>query len=77
MPDYMFQGEGMKIDGIIPNRPAEKAGLERGDIVIKIGEVEIKDMQSYMQGLSQFESGDKAEVVVVRGSQELKVEIEF
>lgn len=77
MPDYMFQGEGMKIDGIIPNRPAEKAGLERGDIVIRIGEVEIKDMQSYMQGLSQFESGDKAEVVVVRGSEELKVEIEF
>lgn len=77
MPDYMFQGEGMKIDGIIPNRPAEKAGLMRGDIVLKIGEVAITDMKTYMQGLSQFESGDKATVVVKRGSEELSVEVEF
>ncbi|MEZ4722962.1 MAG: M20/M25/M40 family metallo-hydrolase [Flavobacteriales bacterium] len=77
MPDYMFQGEGMKIDGIIPDRPAEKAGLQRGDIVVKMGEVDIKNMQSYMQGLSQFETGDKAKVVVKRGSEVVNVEVEF
>jgi hypothetical protein len=77
MPDYMFQGDGMKIDGIIPNRPAEKAGLQRGDVVIKMGDVDIKDMQSYMQGLGQFEAGDKAIVLVKRGSEELSVEVEF
>lgn len=77
MPDYMFQGEGMKIDGIIPDRPAEKAGLQRGDIVVKMGDVAVKDMQSYMQGLAQFDTGDKATVVVKRGSDELMVEVEF
>lgn len=77
MPDYMFQGNGMRIDGIIPDRPAEKAGLKRGDIVIKMGDVEIKDMQTYMQGLGQFETGDKATVVVKRGSEELEVVVEF
>ena len=67
----------MRIDGIIPDRPAEKAGLKRGDIVIKMGDVEIKDMQTYMQGLGQFETGDKATVVVKRGSEELEVVVEF
>jgi hypothetical protein len=77
MPDYMFQGNGMRIDGIIPDRPAEKAGLERGDIVIKMGDVAIKDMQTYMQGLGQFASGDEATVIVKRGSEELKVVVVF
>jgi len=77
MPDYMFQGQGMKIDGVIPDRPAEKAGLERGDIVIKMGDVEIKDMQSYMEGLSQFENGQKAKVIVKRDSEQIEVEVEF
>lgn len=77
MPDYMFQGEGMRIDGIIPDRPAAKAGLERGDIVVKMGEVEIDGMQSYMQGLAQFETGDKATVVVKRGAEKIEVQVEF
>jgi S1-C subfamily serine protease len=67
----------MRIDGIIPDRPAEKAGLERGDIVIKMGDVAIKDMQTYMQGLGQFASGDEATVIVKRGSVELKVVVVF
>jgi hypothetical protein len=77
MPDYMFQGKGMRIDGIIPDRPAEKAGIEKGDIVTKMGKVEISDMQSYMKGLGQYNPGDKAIVVIKRGEELLEIEVEF
>ena len=36
MPDYLFDGKGMKIDGVSSDKPAEKGGILKGDIVIKI-----------------------------------------
>ena len=77
MSDYMFQGEGMRIDGTIPERPAEKAGLKSGDVVIQIGDVRVADMQSYMTALSQFEPGDKTKVKAKREGQEMEFELEF
>jgi C-terminal processing protease CtpA/Prc len=37
IPDYLFDGKGMRIDGISEDKPAKKAGLKKGDIVIKLG----------------------------------------
>ncbi len=55
VPDYMFDGEGMRIDGVSEDKPAQKAGLQRGDVVIKLGEYDIKDMMGYMTALSKRE----------------------
>ena len=38
MPDYTFQGTGMRIDGVLDGRTAANAGIEDGDIVLQIGE---------------------------------------
>lgn len=77
MPDYMFQGEGMRVDGTIPDRPAEKAGIQGGDIVTRIGEVDVQDMQTYMKALGQFSPGDKANVNVVREGKKMTFEVSF
>ena len=66
MPDYLFDGEGMKIDECVLYKPAEKGGIKKGDIVIKINDYSIDDMMSYMETLSKFNKGDKAEVSVLR-----------
>src|SRR5690606_15580081 len=47
VPDYLFSGKGMRIDGISEDRPAQKAGLQKGDIVVKMGDHEVTDMMSY------------------------------
>ncbi len=77
MPDYMFDGSGMRIDGISEDRPAQKAGLETGDIVVKLGIIEVSDMMTYMEALSKFEKGDTTTVVVKRGSDEHSYPIQF
>ncbi len=77
MPDYVYQGEGMRIDGVIDGRVADKAGLKDGDVVIRMGDIEVTDMYSYMEGLSKFKTGDKTTVVVKRGEEELEVPVEF
>ena len=77
MPDYMFSGDGMRIDGIIDDRPAQKAGMEKGDVVTQMGEVKVNDMRSYMEGLSKFKKGDKANVTIMRDGKPMEVEVEF
>ncbi|WP_421871473.1 M28 family peptidase [Marinoscillum sp.] len=77
VPDYLFDGEGMRIDGISEDKPAQKAGLEQGDIVIQLGDSTIIDMMSYMRALSAFNKGDSTQVVINRNGEELTYDISF
>ncbi len=77
MPDYVYDGEGMRIDAVMDDRPAKKAGLEGGDVIIKIGDVEVKTIYDYMEGLSKFSKGDSTEVKVKRGKKTLKKKVTF
>ncbi len=64
VPDYLFDGKGMRIDGISEDKPAQKAGLQKGDIVVQLGDSTVVDMMSYMRALSAFEPGDTTSVQV-------------
>ena len=77
MPDYLFDGEGMRIDGITEDRPASVAGLQKGDIVIQLGDSTVVDMMSYMRALSAFEEGNTAKVVVDRDGKKVEAEVKF
>ena len=77
IPDYAFEGEGMRIDGISEGRPASKAGLLQGDIVIQLGEHQVTDMTSYMKALGMFKKGDTTIVKVKRGNEEKTADVTF
>lgn len=77
IPDYLYDGKGMRIEGVRDGRPADNAGIEDGDIVLQMGPVPVVDMMSYMKGLSQFKKGDTTTVVVQRGEEEKSFEVTF
>jgi hypothetical protein len=77
MPDYTFEGPGMRIDGTTDNKPAAKAGILKGDILIKLGDQEIKDVQAYMKALSMYKKGDAATVEVLRNNKVVKLNLIF
>ena len=77
IPDYMFDGKGMRIDGISEDKPAQKAGLQKGDIVIQLGDSIVTNLMSYMRALSIFEKGNKTKVIVKRGKKEVEAAINF
>lgn len=77
VPDYMYSGQGMRIDGVTEGKPAAKAGLKQGDIVVRIGAVDVPDMMGYMKALGQFNKGDTAPVKVMREGKEVMVEVVF
>ena len=77
IPDYLFDGKGMRIDGTKENRPAANAGIIKGDIVIKMGDLEINDMMSYMQALGSFNKGDTIKLIVNRDGEEVELDVTF
>ena len=77
MPDYTFSGAGVRCDGVTEGRPAQKAGLKAGDVIIRIGEYNVSSMDSYMQTLGKFQKGEKAKVKFKRGNEELETEVQF
>ena len=77
IPDYLFDGKGMRIDGISEDKPAQKAGLQKGDVVVKLGDSTVVDMMSYMRALSVFEEGDETKVIVDRNGSEIEVDLKF
>lgn len=77
VPDYLFTGKGMRIDGVSEDKPAQKAGLLKGDIVVKMGDSTVVDMMSYMRALSSFNPGQTTRVTVSRNGNNVEKEITF
>ena len=77
VPDYLFADVGMRIDGVSEDKPAQKAGLIKGDIVIQLGDHEVKDMMGYMKALSKFEKGNTTIVKVKRDGKVLEAQVTF
>ena len=59
IPDYSWTGEGVRADGVTDGKPAAKAGLRTGDIIIRLGNDDVKGMQTYMEALSRQKEGGR------------------
>ena len=77
VPDYMYDGKGMRIDGVSEEKPAQKAGIKKGDVVIQLGELKVDDMMGYMKALSKFKKGDMTTVKVLRGKEIVALKVTF
>ncbi len=69
IPDFGEQVEGMKLSGVREGGPAAKAGLQAGDIIIKFGKVEIKNLYDFTYALGEYKPGDEVDVVIKRGNE--------
>ena len=77
MPDYLYDGVGMKMDGVKDDRPASNAGMIRGDVVVKMGDLDVEDMMGYMKALGQFEPGQTVPVTILREGKAMVMEVTF
>ncbi len=66
VPDVGESSTGMKISGVRPNGPAEKAGLKAGDVIFSMAGKKILNVYDYMGVLGELKAGDEIAVEVVR-----------
>jgi len=77
MPDYTFDGKGLRVDGVTKGKTADAAGLLKGDIILQMGDVIVNEIHDYMKALSKFNKGDSTEVIILRDGKNLKKQVNF
>lgn len=77
MPDYMYEGKGVRVDGVTEGKPAAVAGILRDDIIMSIGNYNTAGMQEYMVALSKYKKGDEAMVTIMRKNNLLTLKVLF
>ncbi len=75
VPDYAWEGKGMKISGVTEGKPAAMAGLTGGDILLAIDDVQISDIYGYMNVLGKYTKGQTSTLRFKRQEEEKEVKI--
>jgi hypothetical protein len=73
MPDFGFEGPGVRVHQIMPGSPAETAGLAPGDVLVAFDGQAVTDLRSYSSLLKSKLPGDTVVVTVVRDGEEVMV----
>ncbi|MDZ7345456.1 MAG: M20/M25/M40 family metallo-hydrolase, partial [candidate division KSB1 bacterium] len=72
MPDMTGQEKrGLRVDGVSPDRPAFRAGIQKGDIIIAIDGKPVHDIYEYMHRMGQVQPGSRIHVEVLRNEEHL------
>ena len=67
VPDFTFQGLGVKVYEVVEGSPADTAGFQVGDILRELAGQPVDDLRGLSQLLKRHAPGDRVEVVVLRG----------
>ena len=67
--------QGALVTVVQPDTPADEAGLQQEDVVIRIGDAEITSMDDLIIAIRQAEVGDVVEVVYIRDQEERTTEV--
>lgn len=71
LADYfgLEKPKGSIIADVVSNSPAEKAGLQRGDVILKINDTDIKNSNDVSNVVSKSKINDKLVMLILRNGQ--------
>lgn len=69
--------DGLLIRAVEDGSPAERAGLERGDLIVAAGDREIERMDALYEALDSARTDGRLELRILRGTEERTVEVSF
>jgi hypothetical protein len=70
--DFTFNQNGCRVATTEPESKAAKAGMLRGDVILKIGAFTIIDIDDYIEAMTKSASGKEVTIVVKRGKVDYK-----
>ena len=76
-PDYEYYEDGIRISSVVKNKAGDKAGLEAGDIIVRMDAYDVKDINMYMDELSKYKKGSTIMLTVKRGEELKKLLVNF
>jgi len=75
MPDFSFEGPGVKVEGVVAGSPAEKAGVKPGDIVLKLDGGDVASLRDFSEKLKRMTPGQVVKTTLRREGKDLEVPV--
>ena len=75
IPDFAKPGGGYAITGVSKKSPAAEAGLEGGDVIVRLGESAIAGLEDFDSALRKHKAGETVSVVVLRNGKEVTLQV--
>jgi Peptidase family M28/PDZ domain/PA domain len=75
IPDYAYSGKGLRLDGVRPDAPAARGGLQRGDVIVKVGSHDVSNIHDYMFALGELEPGREVVIEVERDGKRVPLKV--
>lgn len=76
IPDYAAEDvKGVALSGVVKGGPAEKAGVQGGDVIVGLGGAELANIYDYMQAMNGLKIGQAAELVVMRNGKRVTLTV--
>ncbi|WP_109619799.1 Do family serine endopeptidase [Sediminitomix flava] len=69
--------EGVYIAGVAEGSGADRAGLEKGDVVLKVGGVRVNESSELQEQIARKRPGETVTLLIRRGSDEMEKEVEL
>lgn len=70
-------GKGVLVKEVENDENAAKAGIKAGDVIIKVGEEAIKDVEDIRDAISELKEGDKVNIEVLRKGKRATISLEI
>jgi len=77
LPDYKYTSGGVRIGSVLASKPAAKAGVLDGDIILQIANYPITDVASYKEAVSKFKTGDQIKMRLKRNRVMIDLTVNF
>jgi len=76
-PNYSDEGEGVLLDGVTDDLPASRAGLKKDDRIVRIAGKAIKNLEEYMEVLTEQKKGTTIDVGIIRNGKKMTVKVKL
>ena len=75
VPDFAYQGTGVRVEAVVPGSPAAAAGIEAGDVLTSMGGNQVENLQSFTDLLKSMSPGDTVKTVIERDGKEIELDV--
>ncbi|MBQ4279179.1 MAG: M20/M25/M40 family metallo-hydrolase [Rikenellaceae bacterium] len=78
MPDVTgSSNDGLRADIVVKGKPADRAGMRTGDVIVEVDGKSVSNIEDYMARLAQLRAGTTIDVKVRRGDETLVLKVEL
>lgn len=77
IPDFAYQGTGVKIASVIAGSAGEVAGLQAEDIIIELDGVKTDDLKAYSDLLKKYQPNDVINLKILREDKEVDISLKL